>query len=684
MSTIQLGGLSTGIDTEALIAQLMAAERRTQQMYESRKETYELKKDALSEIGSKLGTLRTSVKSLSDDSKLRSFNVSSSDSDIITAEATYNAYEGNHTIIVNQLATAERWVHTAGLEYAEDYVGEGTFIYSYNHKEVIINTTAETTLSDLVGLINNDGENPGVTAGLLYYNDNYHLVLSGNDAGTDYEISVNSSSTESWTMNSEFTVDGDNATLATKITQLDQFSGTLGTTNTITISGTDKSGAAIANVELSVNSNTRIEHLIGEINDAFEGVATARFENGKIILTDDTSGASDISISLGFSSDGGATLELPDETAEWEVTEGGATTGSLAGFTEADFTETQQAQDSQIKVDGWPPAADEWITRSSNTIDDVITGVTLHLHDVTDETGEQITLNRDIESIKKKVEDFVEAYNDTVAYIKEMTGYNDVLKTAGVLMGDFVVRMIKEQITSPLYSQVDGFIEDLDTFLTAGHIGFELDKDGVLSFDSAEFDEAIAEDYMGVLAVLGANKSGSSSNSSVKFYGASSDYTTAGSYQVKIVYDGSGNLSQAFFKLSSESDSAYRAATIVGNVIIGNSTFDDNGYPNNPENGLQVSAPTTGTAGSTIYATINVKQGFAGEMEDALDRMLKATNGSLTIDQDHIDDQIELLQDKIDMEEQRLEVREKRLIMRFANLEKTLSLLQSQLSYLQM
>ena len=268
MSTIQLPGLATGIDTQALIAQLMAVERRTITMYETRKETWDEKKDALSDLESKLSALRTTVNDLSDEQKLRAYNVASSDSDIITAEASYNAFEGNHSIIVNQLATAERWVHTTGLEYAEDYVGEGTFIYSYNHKEAIINTAADTTLTDLVGLINNDADNPGVTAGLLYYNDAYHLVLSGNDAGTDYEISVNASSTESWQMDWEFTVDGSNATLGTKITELDQFDGTLGASDTITISGTDKNGDPIVNVELNVTPNTRIEHLIGEINDA--------------------------------------------------------------------------------------------------------------------------------------------------------------------------------------------------------------------------------------------------------------------------------------------------------------------------------------------------------------------------------------------------------------------------------
>ena len=681
MSTIQLPGLATGIDTQALIAQLMAIERRTVTMYESRKETYDQKKDALSDIESKLSSLRTTVRDLSDESKLRAFNVASSDEDIITAEATYNAFEGNHTIVVGQLAAAERWVHTAGLEYAEDYVGEGTFIYSYNHKEVIITTTTETTLSDLVGLINNDAENPGVTAGLLYYNDAYHLVLSSNDAGTDYEISVNESNTEVLQMNWEFTDSGENATLSTKITDLDQFSGTLGASDTITISGTDKSGNPIADVVLTVTAYTRIEHLIGEINDAFDGIAKAVFENGKIILTDDTSGASDISVDLNFTS-ATATLTLPTETSDWDVTEGDTTFASLIDFAGSDFTETQQAQDSQIKVDGWPPAAEDWITRSSNTIDDVISGVTLHLHDTTDENGEQITLNRDVASIKTKINKFVEAYNEAVAYIKEKTGYNDVLKTAGILMGDFVVRTIKERISSPLYSQTEGFIEDLDTFLTPAHIGFELDRDGMLSFDAGQFDEAIAEDYLGVLAVLGANKSGSSDSASVKFYSASSNYTTAGSYRVRIVYDGSGNLSEASFKLASEGDSAYRAATILGNVITGNSTFDDNGNPAYGENGLQVTAPTTGTPSSTIYATIQVKQGFTGAIEDALDKMLKATTGSINIDQEHIGDQIKLLQDKIDAEEKRLEAREERLIGQFARLEKSLSLLQGQMQYL--
>jgi flagellar hook-associated protein 2 len=484
-----------------------------------------------------------------------------------------------------------------------------------------------------------------------------------------------------------FEVNGANATSNSDITELDQFSGVLGTNNDdiIRISGTDKSGAAITPVDLVVTENTRIEHLIGEINDAFDGVAKAVFENGKIILTDDTSGASSISIDLDFiQGTGGSTaaLTLPTDVSDWSVTEGGATTADLTGYTASDFTETQSAQDSQIKVDGFPTGAGEWITRSSNTIDDVIGGVTLHLHDTTDASGEEITLTRNVEDVKTKVQDFVESYNLFVNEVKELTKYDEEPGESGVLIGDYVVRSIKEQLRNPLYSQIDGFVEDLDSFLNAPQIGLELDSDGLLNFDTGTFDEAISDDYLGVLSIIGADKTGSSDSTTVKFYGASSDYTTGGSYRVKVEYDGSGDLSAAYFKLSTESDSAYRAATIDGNVIIGDSTFDDNGDPNYSENGLQVTAPLTGTPGSTVYATIRVKQGFAGAIEDIVNDALKTTTGSIPISIDGVNDQIEYIQDKIEDEEDRLAKKEERLIARFARLERSLTLYQNQFAAL--
>jgi len=674
MSTLRLPGLLTGIDTGNLIAQLMAAERRTLNVYEERKSTWEEKKDALGTLESKLTNLRSSVSALSDANELRAFSSTSSDTDKVTADASYNSFEGNHTVVVNQLASAERWVHTAGIEYAEDYVGAGTFIYSYDHHETTLTTTATTTLEDLVGLINNDANNPGVTASLLYYNKSYHLVLNGNDAGTDYAISVNASSTEVWQADSALTVGSDNATLSSKITELDQFTGILGTGDKITITGKNHSGVDITPVELTVTSNTKLTHLISEINDAFDGIAGATFVNGNIILTDNLYGTSGLEIGLSFTqgAESSAELTLPAMAVE---TEGGNTTANLAGFAEADFAETQSAQDSQIRVDGYPSGA--WISRSSNTIDDVISGVTLHLHDTTDETGEKITLTRDIQSVKDKMTSMVDAYNLAVVYIQEKTGFNNALKTGGVLMGDYVVSTIRSQIRTPLFAQTSGFIEDIDNFLMPGQIGLELDKDGVLNLNTNVFDEAIAEDYLGVLGLIGADKTGSSNSNTIKFYDASSNYTTAGNYDVEVVVSG-GAITSAKMKLSTES--TWRDATYSGNIVTGNSTFDNNGDPVYPENALQLSVDLS--QDNTFTATVRVKQGFTGAIEDVLDNMLKVTTGSVQIDQEHVDDQIEEMQKKIELEEYRLTLREERLIARFARLERTLALMQNQMAAL--
>jgi len=780
MSSLRLPGLQTGIDTNKLIEQLMAVERRSLNILEDRKELWEQRKEALGELESKLNNLRSAVRALSSVDLLKAYTVASSDEDVITAEATNEAFEGNHNIVVDQLATAERTVHTSGFEYREDYVGAGTFIYSYNHKETTITTTATTTLEDFVGLINNDADNPGVTASLLYYNGKYHLVLNGNDAGSDYKIHINPSSTEVWQSDSELTQGSDNATLTTKIKDLDQFSGTLQGTEEIEITGTDRNGVAITTVTLSLTENTRIEHLISEINDAFDGIAVARFENGKIVLTDNVAGASDLSITLTYKPNGSsATLTLPTMAVS---TEGGSTTATLSGFTASDFTETQAAQDAKIKVDGFPttsPVAevqtlsftqaatagtftltydghttdpipynattaqiqaalealsnvspgditvsgddlttaggtmtftfttsagdvdmiaidptnltpstrtnyvmaeqtkghDGYIHRSSNTIDDVISGVTLHLHDTTDASGEEITLTRDIQSVKDKLDSMIIAYNSAVEFIKEKTGYNEILQTAGILMGDYVVSTIRYQFREPLIEQAAGFVEDLDTFLTPVHIGLELDRDGILSLDSNAFDEAIAEDYLGTLELIGADKTGSSDSTTIKFYNASSTYTTAGQYDVQVTISG-GAITSAKIKLSSES--TWRDASYSGNIVTGDSSFDENGDPVYPENGLQLSIDLS--TDGTYTATVRVKQGFAGRIKDLLDKMLKATVGSLDIDQDHIQDQIDQLEDKIQDEEDRLDRREQWLVERFARLEKTLSLLQSQLA----
>jgi flagellar capping protein FliD len=210
-----------------------------------------------------------------------------------------------------------------------------------------------------------------------------------------------------------------------------------------------------------------------------------------------------------------------------------------------------------------------------------------------------------------------------------------------------------------------------------GQIGLELDRDGVLSLDTNVFDEAIAENYMGVLAVIGADKTGSTNSNAIQFYSASSNYTRAGTYDVEVTVAG-GAITGARIKLAAES--SYHDATYGDNIVTGNSSFDKNGDPMYPENGLALSVDLS--QNGTFTATVRVKQGFTGALEDALDKMLKLTTGSIKIDQEYVGETIEELQKKIELEENRLAQKETSLVNRFTRLEKTLALLQNQMAAL--
>ncbi|UCE47845.1 MAG: hypothetical protein JSW47_19880, partial [Phycisphaerales bacterium] len=208
MGELRLPGLATGIDTATLVEQLMKVNSRQLANYQVKKIGYEEETTALNELRTKVNDLNTSVTAISNATSMEAYKASSSDDDVLGVSASEDASEGSHSILIDQLATTETWIQdTSTFDYETDYVGGGTFIYSYNNIERQITAVAdETTLEDFADLINNDEENPGVTASLLYQGGKYHLMLSGQRTGEDYRISVNAYSTEVWKADSALTL----------------------------------------------------------------------------------------------------------------------------------------------------------------------------------------------------------------------------------------------------------------------------------------------------------------------------------------------------------------------------------------------------------------------------------------------------------------------------------------------
>jgi len=353
---------------------------------------------------------------------------------------------------------------------------------------------------------------------------------------------------------------------------------------------------------------------------------------------------------------------------------GGASTGTayaitiddqattLEAFRSGGFTVTQQAQNSRIRVDGYP--TDTWMERSSNTLTDVIPGVTLQLHSKTAaDSPVSVSVSRDTASLKRKLDDFVAAYNSAVTYAHSKTSYDQATKTAGSLLGEYAVTNVLYQLRAPLVQRAVGFQDQGDAYSLAGQIGLSLDKTGQLSVDDATFDKAVADNYQAVLSLLGASATGASNSDNLRFYGAR-EATDPGVYDVKATFT-DGALTSALIKKSTENQSAWRSADIDGNLIIG--------AAGNPEQNLQVTGSYAGTG--TLQAQVRVRQGICGTLYDTIDQTLGKT---LETTGKRQTSEIDLLQRSIDNEQDRVNRTEQDLISQYARLEAILAQIKGQ------
>ncbi len=146
---------------------------------------------------------------------------------------------------------------------------------------------------------------------------------------------------------------------------------------------------------------------------------------------------------------------------------------------------------------------------------------------------------------------------------------------------------------------------------------------------------------------------------------------------VRVTVDGSGTITSAFIKEADEDWADARSATIDGNYIYGSDELDSNYKPVNPEFDLQLAVDTSQT-GQTMDVTVNIRQGFAGNLYEQVDDLLHSGSGRVPISIDSIEDRINSMEDRIEDEERRLESVEARMVARFARLEKMLSMIQQQ------
>ncbi|MEN9669938.1 MAG: Flagellar hook-associated protein 2 [Pseudomonadota bacterium] len=178
----------------------------------------------------------------------------------------------------------------------------------------------------------------------------------------------------------------------------------------------------------------------------------------------------------------------------------------------AGLAANQAATDALVKVDGIS------YTRSSNSLTDVVPGLTLNLKATTNGIA-SVDLTRDNAALKEKFAALVTAYNDADNILTEVSNPKSTLDTYGAtLVGDSTVRSLRQQLRAMVsgISSTPG-----DNIKSLAQMGLNVDQKGVMSLDDAKLQSALTDHYSDVVKSFtgGYNNLGTYSTLSAGFAG---------------------------------------------------------------------------------------------------------------------------------------------------------------------
>lgn len=276
----------------------------------------------------------------------------------------------------------------------------------------------------------------------------------------------------------------------------------LGKEESLTLSVGDKS------VDIKVGASTTLEDIINQINDGAGDAIKASIvntggENGyKMILQSKESGEKNqikFSVKGDQAAADGAKQVLEKLGFMTNQTEIKDDKNQVTGYnltidtnnTSAGGKQLQKAQDAKFNFNGID------ITRSSNSVDDLIVGVTFNLNNVDEKNSTTgalkesvITIGKDTDAVVKSLKSMVTAYNDLISNISTATSYDRENGVAGTLNGMSEITGIKRKLQN-LFESSNSDGKSLQSF------GFSFTEKGVLSVDESKLKDTISKDYEG-------------------------------------------------------------------------------------------------------------------------------------------------------------------------------------------
>lgn len=488
-----IDGLSSGLKTTEIIDSILAVERRPAELMEARQAETTNIISAFKAFQAKLLSLNSVAVRLAQRAAFEQYKVDISDDDYLTATANGRVSEGSYDIQVLSVARNHQLASQGFSDQSVSSLGTGTITISVGTGSPRT-ITVDASNNSLVGIKKaiNDAK-AGVTATIINdgsKSNSYRLVLTADKTGSANAIKITSNLTGTNNLNfsgatfdsPETVAKNSSSTAAINLGSSATFTGQANKIYTFTVAG---SGAKTVGTDVITINWT-------------DGT-----NSGSIAVTQ-----ADAEVSLSGAGADGLKLML--------------TSGTLYGgdkFQIQSFSPVlQEASDAKISVGSTGGSGSPiTVTSETNSFKDVIGGLTLDIKKAT-APGESINVKADIDidAIKKKINEFVDAYNDVNEFIKKQSSYDTESKESGVLFTEYSLQTVQSSMRSILSSRLAGIDGQYNQLYT---LGIRSGPDGRLTIrDSAKLEKAIREDIDNITRVF--SSSGNSSTEKIEFLSA--------------------------------------------------------------------------------------------------------------------------------------------------------------------
>ena len=565
--TQSIGGLATGLDTNAIIAALVAAERAQEDPIKNVGTQANVGLQSYSLVRTDLSNLTTAALALARPSGWLALTATSSNTNVATVTAGTGSFGGTVSFTVDDLASAGSvrsanvissastaitsapalFVAAQGKSIGFSAFSSDNALALGNHTITVTQASSaarKTSDSPLSGMTTIDGTNDtlqldvnGTPTTLTIAHGTYTTTdlaaavqAAAGTAGAPISVGIDGSGTLSITTSREgsaasLQVTGGNALAALNLST--DGSALTGTDGALQVDG----GATQTFTSLDAGQTITLNAAAGTITGTLSGGLRTGAVTGDNVNVGDGSLASVVAAINGANAGVTATaVQVGANAYRFQVTSNtaGANNGEnldAAAFNGnvGGFVTLTDASDAQITVGSGPGAYT--ITSATNAVSGVLPGVTVNL--IAKSTDPvTLTVSRDDAGMADKVQALVDAANKVKTTTDALTQYDPTTKTASPLTGDFATTELMSAITTGFISSVDSA-----TPKSPGLAGVSIDKDGNFTFDRSAFIAAFDANPTGVTKLF--TQGGTADSAAVQFVSAS-DSAVAGTYDVNI------------------------------------------------------------------------------------------------------------------------------------------------------